>query len=175
MQRIRGGGMDHVPGVSAGKAAEAVERNQSAGADPVLPELQARSRGGNWARGWAECAATGKKSGPTCRVTQPENGRKTACFAHEFWQLATYVRLGARRDTHWHTHAHTHGGLRPHTRPPAKKVLALQLRYPASPRVQEKFPHQDFGPGVGDLHPGDGRQKRQKRPLSGVQFGHQLP
>ena len=149
MQRIRGGGMDHVPSVSAGKAAEVVERNQSAGADPVLPKLQAGSRGGDWARGRAECVATGKKSGPTRRVIQPQNGRKTACFVHEIL-AAGYVRAPGRAQGHALAYTRTHAW-RPtasHT-PPGQESFGPSAQIPRVPSSARKIPASGFWPWRG--------------------------
>lgn len=144
MQRIRGGRMDHVPGMSAGKAAEAVERNQSAGADPVLPKLQTGSRGGDRARGRAKCVATGAKSGPTRRVIQPRNGRKTACFAHEIL-AAGYVRAPGRAQGHALAYTRTHAR-RPtasHT-PPGQKSFGRSAQRPRVPSSARKIPASGF-------------------------------
>lgn len=166
--------MDHVPSVSAGKAAEAVERNQSAGADPVLPKLQAGSRGGDWARGWAECAAKSAKSGAARRVIQQQNGRKTACFVHEIL-AAGYVRAPGRAGTRAgiHTHSRTEAYGLTHS-PQPRKFWPFSAET-ASPLGCKKNSRIRIWAMTWVIYHRDGREKQQKRPHSGVQFGHQPP
>lgn len=131
-------GLSHLSRLQTQEAAQADRKHKRGGACAVLPHLQAGKRG-KYPRG---------RGGGSCHIgtgVSIENRRRKCCV--KCAKLRPYTGAAG--------HLRERVGGFPYPSPVPKKFLTEGLKYPAKPRLQEKFPDEgtDAARGKGGIPP----------------------